>query len=228
MLGRMTRLLLLRHGQSEWNAVRRWQGRADTPLTALGRSEAARCAAELAELPAFDEVWASPLGRAEETAAIIVTRLGLNGVATDERLMEADAGDWQGLTADHIEQAYPGFLAAHRRPGTFESFESVVGRSTAALHDIANGHDGDAPILVVSHSGVLRSIVRHLGAADERIPNLGGVWVRVGSSIGDTGPGLELGDRFRPSGFAASAVDAGGEDPGEQTDQTDANRGAER
>ena len=225
MLARTRSILLVRHGQSEWNAVRRWQGRADTPLTALGRRQAVLASRELALLPPFGAVWSSSLSRASETASIIAAELGL-AVSTDDRLAESDAGEWQGLTPDEIERAYPGFLRDHRRPPTFETFESVIERSTAALADIASQSPDDGPVLVVAHSGVLRSIVRHLGAADERIPNLGGVWV-TSSIVGDD-LRLELGDRFRPAGIDVAGVDAGGEDPGEQPDHSDTDGRAER
>lgn len=225
MLGRTRSILLVRHGQSEWNAVRRWQGRADTPLTALGRRQAVLATGALAMLPPFGTVWSSPLSRAAETASIIAAELGLT-VSTDDRLAESDAGEWQGLTPDEIERAYPGFLGDHRRPPTFETFASVVERSTAALADITSRAADDRPVLVVAHSGVLRTIVRHLGAADERIPNLGGVWVT--SSISDHASRLALGDRFRPPRIDIAGIDAGGEDPGDQSDDADTDRRAER
>ena len=228
MLARTRSILLVRHGQSEWNALRRWQGRADTPLTALGRRQAVLASRDLALLPPFGAVWSSPLSRAAETASIIAAELG-RAVSTDDRLVESDAGEWQGLTPDEIERAYPGFLRDHRRPPTFETFSSVVERSTAALVDITSAlarAADDRPVLVVAHSGVLRSIVRHLGAPDERIPNLGGVWVT--SSISGDDFRLSLGDRFRPAGVDVPVVDAGGEDPGEQPDHADADGRAER
>lgn len=235
-------MLLLRHGQSEWNALRRWQGRADTPLTDLGRRQAVQCADELARRASstgrqFGSVWSSTLGRAEETATIISGCLSLGTVTTDVRLCEADAGEWEGLTPHEIERGYPGFLAGHRRPDTFESPVAVIDRAWAALNDIADEHRGDADVLVVTHSGVLRSIVRHLGTADERIPNLGGIWARVvvnglatdGSVIdGPIGSGVRLDQRFRFEGISTTSVDGPGEDPGDEPDQPDADRCAQR
>lgn len=235
-------MLLLRHGQSEWNAIRRWQGRADTPLTDLGRRQAVSCADELTRRASstgrrFGSVWSSTLGRAEETATIISRSLALGAVTTDDRLCEADAGEWEGLTPDEIERRYPGFLAGHRRPDTFESPVAVIDRAWATLNDIAHGHRGDADVLVVTHSGVLRSIVRHLDTADERIPNLGGIWVRVvanpstsdGSVIdGPIEYGVQLDQRFRLEGIPATSVDGPGEDPGDEPDQPDADRCAQR
>ena len=235
--------MLVRHGQSEWNAVRKWQGLADSPLSDLGREQAATSAEVLRSLDhRWSAVWSSPLRRAADTGEIIAGWLGLAPIEVDERLREADAGEWQGMTPDEIELEYPGFLADHRRPPTFETFDSVVQRAVAALGDIAaNADPAHDTVIVTTHSGVIRSIVRRLGTPDERIPNLGGVWIRVnGRSVIDasldidpgTDPGIdlgiELGGRFDPAGVFRTGVDAPGEDPGEQADQPDAHRGAQR
>lgn len=233
MIATNVSMLLLRHGQSEWNAVRRWQGLADAPLTDLGRRQALTCASMLRSVDdQFTGVWSSPLKRAAETGEIIAEELGVATVGFDDRLREADAGEWQGMTPDEIELAYPGFLADHLRPPTFEAFEHVVERVFAALHDIAATSDpGDGPLVIATHSGVIRSVVRRLDEPDERIPNLGGVWIGVlpcERSVIDAAAGVELGDRFDPGGILRTGVDAPGEDPGEQADQPDAHRGSER
>lgn len=226
-------ILLLRHGQSEWNAVRRWQGLADSPLTDLGRQQAASCAAVIDSMDVgMAAVWSSPLRRAAETGTIVAARLGIASVQFDERLREADAGEWQGMTPDEIDVAYPGFLADHLRPPSFEAFEHVVARVFAALHELAAVDTAlDGPLLVTSHSGVIRSVVRRLGEPDERIPNLGGVWIDVtpsARSVIDPTAGVDLGERFDPTWILRTGVDAPGEDPGEQADQADAHRRAER
>lgn len=222
-------LLLLRHGQSEWNAVRRWQGLADSPLNDLGRRQAADAGAALAsDGHRFQAVWSSPLLRAAETGDIIAEALGVGDVRVDDRLREADAGEWEGMTPDEIDLAYPGFLADHRRPPTFERVDRVVERTTAALAAIAADSRPDgASVLVTTHSGVIRTLVRHLGCHDERVPNLGGVWVAVDTSVTDITAGFDLRRRFHPSGIARTGVDAPGEDPGEQTDQSETHRGTE-
>ena len=216
------RLLVLRHGRSEWNAVRRWQGDFDSPLDAIGRAQAVAVADELARFAGrWSRPVASTLGRAAETASIISGRLGLEPPCLDARLIEAHAGEWQGLTPDEIESAYPGWLAAHRRPAGFEPLESVVDRATAAVADIAAGIDGGRTGLVVSHSGLIRSLVRSLGLTDTRIPNLGGVWFRLMPVDGSSArrPRLVVDELFDPHGVVVSGVDAPGEDPGEQPDQ---------
>ncbi len=165
-----TRILVLRHGQSEWNALGKWQGQADPPLTDAGREQAYR-AAEL--LGQFDLIATSDLQRAHETAAIISNTLGIGPVIVDERLRETHVGEWEGLTHDDIERDYPGFLAAHKRPPSFETEESLITRFTAAISDIALQCQG-GEALCVAHAGVIRVMRRALGVPDPRIPNLGG------------------------------------------------------
>jgi probable phosphoglycerate mutase len=230
-------ILVLRHGQSEWNSIRRWQGTADSPLTDLGREQARSTAGLLAarrlEFPA---IWTSNLRRASETAAIIARSLGLGDPIVDARLCEAQAGEWEGLTPDEIEVRWPGWLEAHHRPSTFEPYPAVVARVSDALADIAVTASAlDPPAaLVVAHSGVVRSLIRHLGGIDMRIPNLGGVWFTASvtdgqpDSVTHGGADLELGDVFDPAGVVVTGVDAPGEDPGEETDEADAQRAAER
>lgn len=234
-------LLLLRHGQSEWNAIHRWQGSFDSPLTELGRDQAVETAWVLAGLPRrFDAVWTSDLTRAAETASIIADALDLEPPELDARLREAHAGEWEGLTPDEIEVTWPGWLSEHRRPDRFESFDAVIERVEAALLDIsraallrrAASGASTATVLVVAHSGVIRSLVRRLGATDERVPNLGGIWVDVsltddprtvssvtgssvtGSSVTGDRQRLSLNSLFDPHGIVISGIDIPGEEPG--------------
>ena len=222
-------ILVLRHGQSEWNSIRRWQGTADSPLTELGRQQAGATARLLAALRfQFPGIWTSDLRRASETAAILARTLGLGSPTFDPRLREAHAGEWEGLTPEEIELRWPGWLEAHHRPATFEPYSAVVTRTSDALTDIAARACDLAPAsaLVVAHSGVVRSLIRHLGGTDTRIPNLGGVWFTA--SVTDSGTDLALGDVFDPAGVVVTGVDAPGEDPGEEADEADAQRAAER
>ena len=245
--GTPVRVLLLRHGQSEWNAVRRWQGTADSPLTRLGREQAIETAWALAGVDvSFDVLVASDLRRASDTAAIIGDALALGAPVIDARLREAHAGEWEGLTPDEIEAGWPGWIAEHRRPPGFEPYHEVVDRAVDALHDAARAAlaaqpDGEPSALVVAHSGVIRSVVRHLGRDDDRVPNLGGVWLRVEPGVERSvipepshdgraavaADGIELLDVFDPAGIVISGVDAPGEDPGDEADEADAHRDAE-
>lgn len=170
-----TRLLVLRHGQSEWNAQGRWQGRADVPLDRVGQLQAAEAAESLG---VFDAVWSSHLQRARLTAEIIGELIGVGPVQIDERLCETHVGPWEGLTQQEVEHGWPGFLAAHRRPEGFEPYDHAAERMLAALVHIAGHHPG-GEILVVSHGGVIRAARRLLGAHDERVANLGGSWFHV-------------------------------------------------
>jgi len=196
----MTRVLLLRHGQSEWNASGRWQGQADPPLTELGRHQALHASRAIG---AVDAIVASDLQRAAETAAIISGQIGVGPVLTDEGLRERHAGEWQGLTRAEIERDWPGYLgppppiegqghevpttgtpaselgAAQRRPPGWESDESVLERAIAALvriHEMVPAGE----VLAVTHGGLIYALERHLGATFVRLPNLGGRWMDVG------------------------------------------------
>ncbi len=186
--------------------MQRWQGVADSPLSELGRSQARFVGAVLATRPErFAGVWSSDLARAFETASILAAALGLGDVQREARLREADVGEWQGLTSAEIEQAWPGFLGARRRPPSFEPFDAVVARVVPALHEIATTAAG--PALIVAHSGVIRTLVHHLGHDDHRIPNLGGVWLDVHPDR------LEVGPAFDPSGEAGYALETPSEAP---------------
>ena len=141
-----TRFLMLRHGQSEWNALGRWQGQADIDLTDLGHEQARRAADSLGT---FDAVASSDLNRARITATIIADTLGLGLLPADSRFRETHVGEWQGLTHDQIERDWPGYLQAHRRPPGFEADESIVERVSAALADLARQFPG-GEILVIA------------------------------------------------------------------------------
>ncbi len=161
---------MLRHGQSEWNALGRWQGQADIELTDLGYEQARRAAEKLGM---FDAVISSDLLRAHRTASIIAEGLGIGMLEPDPRLRETDVGEWQGLTHTQIERDWPGFLAEHKRPPGFEKDESIVDRVTSALADLSRNFEG-AEILCVAHAGVIRVMRRAHNLVDTRIANLGG------------------------------------------------------
>jgi broad specificity phosphatase PhoE len=181
-----TRALLTRHGQSEWNALGRWQGQADPPLTDLGRRQAHEAARSLGTV---DGVWASDLRRAAETAVIIGDDMGVGPVVLDADLRERDAGEWTGLTRAEIERRYPGFLPDGRRPAGWESDELLVERAQRALRRIADAvPEGD--MLVITHAGVVFAVERHLGLDRTRLANVEGRWVTVAPE------GLRLGDRM--------------------------------
>jgi len=192
-----TRLLVARHGQSEWNAIGRWQGQADVPLSEEGMLQAADAGLRLGT---FGAVWASDLERASMTAAIIAEILGIGPVLTDPRLRETDVGPWQGLTHDDVEAGWPGFLAGKLRPEGFEPYDDAAERMLAAFIDIAAQSPGEE-VLVVSHGGVIRAVRRLLGASDGRMANLSASWFDVRGTHVTAGEIVDLCDA-EPSGMA--------------------------
>ncbi len=186
----MTRILLVRHGQSEWNADGRWQGQADPPLTDLGR-EHASAAARSGLLGSFDAVYSSPLRRAVDTALLLADHMGVGPVVTDEGLMERDAGPWQGLTRRQIEEGWPGMLATGERPDGYERDDRLLVRVRVALERICAVAAGGT-VLVVTHAGVVYALERGCGEAVERIPNLGGRWLETSGGGYSAGPRVDL------------------------------------
>ena len=168
----MTRLLLVRHGESEWNAIGRWQGWADPPLTELGL-EQARLAARA--VGGVDLVVASDLERAWRTAEVIAAEIGVGPVLRTEALRERNAGPWTGLTRAQINEQWPGWIDDGTRPEGYESDEAVLARALPLLRSL----DGPDEALVVTHGGLIGAVERHLGLPHERTPNLGGRVVLV-------------------------------------------------
>jgi len=181
----VTEMLLVRHGQSEWNAVGRWQGKADPALTELGRLQALHAASRVGSV---DVIVASPLIRALETARLIGNHLGVGPVVLDADLAERDAGEWEGLTRAEIEEGWPGFLAEEGRPEGYEGHDELIGRVRGALDRVHAEYDG-ADALVVTHGGVIGAVERDAGLPWERLPNLGGL------RVSHNGNGLVVGER---------------------------------
>ena len=195
----MTRLLLVRHGESIWNADGRWQGQADPPLSERGQQQAAAAAQALGTV---DAIVTSDLERAADTGAIIARILGIEPVVVEPRLRERDAGSLSGLTRPEIHEAFPGLLPDDPAgfvpgpdgrpvwPDDWESDANLWDRVEVAL--VALGRlvpDGD--IVVITHGGVMYAIERHLGAPDRgRLSNLGAVWLEV---LGDA---MSIGERI--------------------------------
>ena len=119
--GGPTRFLLVRHGQSTWNAIGRWQGRADAPLSPLGEEQARTAAANLAAHGTFSLVITSSLGRARRTGELLAEHAMIELGEGVHDLIERSAGEWEGLLRDEIEECYPNWLAERRRPPGYES-----------------------------------------------------------------------------------------------------------
>jgi broad specificity phosphatase PhoE len=190
--GTRTRLLLVRHGESTWNADGRWQGQADPPLSQLGEEQAAEAATRVDPV---DAVWASDLVRARRTAEIVAGGLGAKGdpvaVRLDSRLRERDAGEWQGKTRAEIAEHWPGYLESGRRPLGYESDDALLERVLSAIDEIGAAHCGSSVLLVV-HGGIVRTLERHFGEDHlGLLPNLGGRWVVRDTDAGE----WSLGDR---------------------------------
>ena len=164
----MTRILLVRHGETDWNLTRRLQGHSDRPLNETGREQARGLVAELAD-EELEAVYSSDLLRAQETARIAAEARGLNVTALPE-LRERHFGSWEGLTDEEIHERFPEEVADGVL-GDGESRDELDRRILRALSRIADEHP-DATVLVVSHGGPLRSVLRHCGIARvDRIAN---------------------------------------------------------
>ncbi len=171
----VARLLLIRHGQSEWNAARRWQGQADPPLSELGRRQAAEAAARLEPV---DVVATSTLQRSRVSAEIIAEALGCDPPIPVPELIERDVREFSGLTRAQIEERYPGFLEDGRRPSGWEDDAALLDRVLAGLNRLA-GLVGDQSALVVTHGGVIHTLEHHLGCPPDRVANMSGRWVTI-------------------------------------------------
>lgn len=152
----MTRLYLVRHGETDWNAARRIQGSTDIPLNDRGRAQA-KAAAGLLGRRRFDEVVASPLGRAYETGSIIAEGLGLPVPTVEPAVVERAYGEAEGLTFDEVEARFPDGVDV---PGR-ESRTAVLKRVEAALLALAADRPGQS-IVVATHGAVIRGIVNHV------------------------------------------------------------------
>ena len=169
----MTKLLIVRHGQSEWNALGRWQGQADPPLTDVGENQAKKATKKLG---LFDSIVSSPLQRAKNTASIISEITGIGPVTTEVGLIERDAGPWQGLTRIEIEKGWPGFLDSGHRPEGYESNPDLLLRIFEVLKKISKSSKNSDSILIVSHAGIVHALENLHNQPSKKVPNLGGRW----------------------------------------------------
>jgi probable phosphoglycerate mutase len=177
-----TRLLLLRHAQSTWNAAGRWQGWADPPLSEQGRAQAEKAAAELAGEP-FATVVSSDLVRARQTADVLAHALDLGPVTIDAGLRERDVGAWSGCTTAEIDERWPGVLDDWRAgrltsPPDGEDHAAFAARVVPAVEHAARRGAGGAAVLVVTHGGVIRAVERHVAADPSPLGNVSGRWFR--------------------------------------------------
>lgn len=163
----MATLLLVRHGETDWNRDHRWQGHTGPPLNDTGRRQAASLAEQITSVEA---VYSSDTERAFETAVILARRHGL-AVQTDARLREVNFGLWEGLTRAEITERFGGEFSRwssgeSSTPDGGEADEMMAERVLAALHEIAERHP-DARVVVVTSGGPIRAVEARLRGVDQ-------------------------------------------------------------
>ncbi|MEU1844425.1 bifunctional RNase H/acid phosphatase [Micromonospora sediminicola] len=167
-----TRLILVRHGETERTVQKRYSGRGDVPLTERGRAQARATAARVAELaPSVAAVVSSPLSRCVATAEAVAARVGEPPVRTDDDLIECDFGIWEGRTFAEVRQGWPGeldaWLASTRvAPPQGESFTEVAERTGRAVDRLRSAYPGET-VVVVSHVSPIKLVLRDALAAGD-------------------------------------------------------------
>lgn len=147
-----TTICLVRHGETDWNFTRRYQGWSDIPLNDLGLEQADIVARALAG-EQWDAIVSSPLGRAMRTAEAIAAALGIDEIESDPDLRERSYGEAEGLTLEEREAKWTG----PEWPG-LEAWDAVAGRAMAALVRIVDRHTGQR-VLVVCHGGLINAVL---------------------------------------------------------------------
>ncbi|UXA16414.1 glucosyl-3-phosphoglycerate phosphatase [Mycobacterium sp. SMC-4] len=216
------RLVMLRHGQTEYNAGSRMQGQLDTELSDLGRDQAIAAAESLAKRQPLLIV-SSDLRRALDTAVALGDRSGLP-VGIDTRLRETHLGDWQGMTHLEVDAAAPGARLAWREdarwaPHGGESRVDVAARGVPLVRELVAGQiewgRDDRPVILVAHGGLIAALTAALlDLPVDNWPVLGGMgnasWVQLAGHTRTGGAGASFDDiRWRLDVWNASAQVAG-------------------
>ena len=163
------RIILVRHGETQWNKEGRYQGQVDTELSERGLAQGAELAQALAKVK-IDRFYASHLQRARITAQLCADKHGQK-VQVDERLQEIAHGKWEGLLAQDVQKTYPEMLKAwQERPAEVlmpegENLEQLAKRTMLALEDIAQANI-DKTVLVAAHDAVNKVAVCKIMQAD--------------------------------------------------------------
>lgn len=158
----MTKLILIRHGQSQANLERRFAGIYDAPLTELGQTQAALSAAYVTENYKVSRVYASDLKRAFFTGKAVADRLGIE-ILPDERFREISAGAWEGMLFEDIvakySQDFELFMkdVGRARATDGESVAALGERVMAGLRDLAEKHEGET-VVIATHATPIRAI----------------------------------------------------------------------
>ncbi|AYY14196.1 histidine phosphatase family protein [Actinobacteria bacterium YIM 96077] len=174
------RIVLWRHGRTEWNATGRFQGQTDVELDESGRQQARDSAARLASLEP-DLLVSSDLKRTRDTTAVLAALVGVE-VELDTRLRETYAGEWQGCTSNEIAERWPDEYRAWRsgdpllRVGGGETRQEVADRVVAAVNDAAKRLPNDGLAVLTSHGGAARlGIASLIGMPLKLFTNIGGL-----------------------------------------------------
>ena len=159
----MTRLILVRHGETEWNRVERFRGHADVPLNATGLAQAGATARRIHRAWPVSAVYCSPLSRAAETARAIAALFKLT-VTPVQDLIDIDYGEWQGKSSEEVKSLWPDLLSAwYERPHTVriphgESLDDIRARCGRVVRRVAAEHPGECAA-VVGHTVINRVIL---------------------------------------------------------------------
>jgi probable phosphoglycerate mutase len=173
-------LYLARHGETDWNAVGRWQGHTDVPLNETGRQQARALALTLRPYGVHAAV-SSDLSRARETAQIVAQALGVPLGPADPDLRERGFGVFEGLTRQECELQHPdawaAWLAERRTPAGAETKEALAARVASAATRVAlHVATDEAAALVVTHGGALRALVEAVTGQMPPFVKNGEVW----------------------------------------------------
>ncbi|MCI1959729.1 MAG: histidine phosphatase family protein [Clostridia bacterium] len=174
----MIKLYLIRHGETDWNTTKRFQGWSDIELNKNGLKQAKLLGERFKKIK-IDEIYSSPLKRAVKTAEPIAKANGIE-VKTNENFKEINFGKWEGMTRDEISEIYGSefddFIKApetHTFPGEI-SFDNVTKRLVKGLNEVLRGKN-NMSIAIVSHGGIIRLMMKYL--LDIREPWYNKTWV---------------------------------------------------
>ncbi|XP_030538798.1 phosphoglycerate mutase-like protein 4 isoform X4 [Rhodamnia argentea] len=167
-------IVVVRHGETDWNADGRFQGTLDVELNEIGRRQSIAVGERLSKECKISAIYSSDLKRAFETAKLIATACGGLEVIKDPGLRERNFGELQGLQPHAAASAYPEAYKALRSqktdqeiPGGGESIDQVYQRCTTSLRNISMKHKGER-VVAVTHGGVLRTL--HARACPNKHP----------------------------------------------------------
>jgi probable phosphoglycerate mutase len=213
----MARVILLRHGETDWSRDSRWQGHTDVPLNEAGHAQARALAAPLAR-HAPTQLVASDLVRTRQTLEPLAAATGL-AIAEDPDLREVDVGSWAGLTHAEARERFPEGVARHDAGGVGwtdgETYDHVAQRGMAALVRATDGLPASALVVICAHGGLIGAVAgralgldaeaqrRHMGRISHghavylrrRETEQGPLWRMLGYNaplLGESGPPIEM------------------------------------